>query len=38
MRDFIKYEVWQLSHSLALEVYSQTINFPKVEQYGIQVS
>ena len=35
MRDFRKYEVWQLSHSLVLEVYSQTINFPKVEQYGI---
>jgi four helix bundle protein len=35
MRDFRKYEVWQLSHSLVLEVYSQTMNFPKSEQYGI---
>lgn len=35
MRDFRKYEVWQISHSLVLEIYSQTINFPKTEQYGI---
>ena len=35
MRDFRKYEVWQLSHALVLEVYSQTISFPKTEQYGI---
>lgn len=35
MRDFRKYEVWQLSHSLVLEIYSQTVSFPKSEQYGI---
>ncbi len=35
MRDFKKYDVWQLSHSLTLEVYNITSNFPKEELYGL---
>jgi four helix bundle protein len=35
MRDFKKYEIWQLSHSLTLEVYKITSNFPKEELYGL---
>jgi hypothetical protein len=29
MRDFKKYDIWQLSHSLTLEVYKTTSTFPK---------
>ena len=35
MRDFKKYDVWQLSHSLTLEVYKITTEFPKEELYGL---
>ncbi len=35
MRDFRKYEVWQLSHSLVLEVYNISKTFPKEEQFNI---
>jgi len=35
MRDFRKYEVWQLSHILVLEIYSISKNFPKEEQFNI---
>jgi four helix bundle protein len=35
MRDFKKYDIWQLSHSLTLEVYKITYNFPKEELYGL---
>ena len=35
MRDFKKYDIWQLSHSLTLEVYKTTSNFPKEEVYGL---
>lgn len=35
MRDFKKYEVWQLSHQLCLEVYSLTRDFTKEEFYGL---
>ncbi len=35
MRDFRKYEVWQIAHILVLDIYKQTINFPKSEHYGI---
>jgi four helix bundle protein len=35
MRDFKKYDIWQLSHSLTLEVYKITSNFPKEEIYGL---
>ncbi len=35
MRDFKKYDVWQLSHSFTLEVYKITSNFPKEDLYGL---
>lgn len=35
MRDFRKYEVWQLSHNFVLEIYSISKNFPKEEQFNI---
>lgn len=35
MRDFKKYDIWQLSHSFALEVYKITSHFPKEELYGL---
>lgn len=35
MRDFKKYDVWQLSHSFTLEVYKITSIFPKEELYGL---
>jgi four helix bundle protein len=35
MRDFKKYDVWQLSHSFALEVYKLTATFPKEELFGV---
>ncbi|WNM19156.1 four helix bundle protein [Flavobacterium capsici] len=35
MRDFKKYDIWQLSHSLTLEVYKATSNFPNEELYGL---
>ncbi len=35
MRNFTKYEVWQLSHNLVLELYSISGTFPKEEQFNI---
>lgn len=35
MRDFRKYDVWQLSHAFVLRIYQTTASFPKSEQYGI---
>jgi four helix bundle protein len=35
MRDFKKYEIWQLSHQLTLEIYDLTKNFPNIEIYGL---
>ncbi|REE82951.1 four helix bundle protein [Lutibacter oceani] len=35
MRDFKKYEIWQLSHEFTLEIYELTKNFPKNEIYGL---
>lgn len=35
MRDFKKYDIWQLSHSLTLEIYKLTSNFPKEEIYSL---
>ncbi len=35
MRDFRKYEVWKLSHSFVLQVYSISKNFPQSEIYGL---
>lgn len=34
MRDFRKYEIWQLSHQLVIDVYKMCLNFPKEEIYG----
>jgi len=36
MRDFKKYEIWQLSHAFTLRIYSSTSLFPKDEMYGIK--
>ena len=35
MRDFKKYDIWQLSHELTLEVYKVTSTFSKEEIFGI---
>jgi four helix bundle protein len=35
MRDFKKYDIWQLSHEFTLKIYSNTSLFPKDELYGI---
>ena len=35
MRDFKKYDIWQLSHELSLEIYRITNLFPKEEMYGV---
>ena len=35
MRDFKKYEIWQISHSFTLEIYQITKAFPKEELYGL---
>ncbi|MGC4040368.1 MAG: four helix bundle protein [Flavobacterium sp.] len=35
MRDFKKYDIWQLSHSMTLEAYKLTSDFPKEELYGL---
>ncbi|MEA5401384.1 four helix bundle protein [Arcicella sp. DC2W] len=35
MRDFRKYDVWQLAHNLVLEIYDLTKDFPKSELYGL---
>ncbi len=35
MRDFKKYDIWQLSYELTLEVYKITSTFPKEELFGI---
>ncbi|CEN47751.1 four helix bundle protein [Capnocytophaga canis] len=35
MRDFKKIVVWQLSHSLVLNIYQVTKNFPKEEIFGL---
>lgn len=35
MRDFKKYDIWQLSHSFTLEIYKISANFPKEELYGL---
>ena len=34
MRDFKKFEVWQLSHQLTLKIYTSTKSFPKEELFG----
>ena len=35
MRDFRKFEVWQMSHQLTLKIYSITKHFPKEELFGL---
>lgn len=35
MRDFKKYDIWQLSHSFTLEIYKITSDFPNEEIYGL---
>ena len=35
MRNFRKYQVWELGHQIALDVYKLTNDFPKEEQYGL---
>ena len=35
MRDFKKFEVWQLSHQLTLKIYKSTKFFPKEEVFGL---
>lgn len=35
MIDFRKYEVWQLSHKLVLEIYLLTKDFPNEEKFGL---
>jgi len=35
MRDFKKFEVWQLSHQLTLKIYKTSQSFPKEEIFGL---
>lgn len=35
MRDFRKYNIWELSHQLTLDVYAISDSFPKSEIYGV---
>ena len=35
MRDYKKYNVWELGHEITLEIYQLTKSFPKEELYGI---
>ncbi len=35
MRDFRKYEVWQLSYDFCLSIYKISAKFPKEEAYGL---
>ena len=35
MRDFKKYDVWQISHDLVLNVYKITASFPASEKYQL---
>ena len=35
MRDFKKFEVWQLSHQITLNIYRSTKNFSKEELFGL---
>ena len=35
MVDYRKYNVWQKSHSLVIDVYAVTTNFPKTEQFNL---
>lgn len=35
MRDFRKYNIWELSHKLTLDIYTISKEFPHNESYGI---
>ena len=35
MRNYRRFEIWQLSHELVLQVYSLTRSFPAEERYGL---
>lgn len=35
MRDFRKYDVWQLAHGLVWEIYNVTKTFPREESFGL---
>lgn len=35
LRNFRKYQVWELGHQITLDVYKLTTSFPKDEQYGL---
>jgi len=35
MKDFRTLQVWQKSHSLTIELYKESLFFPKEEMYGI---
>ena len=35
MRNYIKYEVWEIGHKLTKEIYLLTSKFPKEEIYGL---
>lgn len=35
MRDFKKFEVWQISHQLTVKIYTLTMNFPKEELFRL---
>jgi four helix bundle protein len=35
MKDFKELKVWQKSHQLTLDIYKETIAFPKEEIYGL---
>lgn len=35
MRDFRKYNIWELSHKLTLDIYGISKDFPKTEVYGL---
>jgi len=35
MRDFRKYDIWEISHKFTLQIYALTNNFPSQETYGL---
>ena len=35
MRNYRRFEIWQLGHELVLQVYSLTRSFPAEERYGL---
>ena len=35
MRDFKKFEVWQFSHQITLNIYTSTKSFPREELFGL---